>query len=323
MSLLPTLSSPSSLMETELSSDEKLDRMSVMLCDVKKSMDKMVSDVYEQCEESKSQSKFFNQKIDKVIEQTSNSQPAMSTSASSSSIESANPFRPLYSQITKSQVNSPKAFPRLGVYTPKRRRVDMDNGNKRLSTPSTGGAFKGRKMVHGTANDHGLTAPAQSKLPVSPYAHLTKSMYLSNFSPTTTADMITALIKRKLPTIDDNDFKVRILVKKDQPLNNFTFISFRISCTDELYPLCSDPSIWPDFAVMGQWLDKPRQKRKDNNIVIENASNVVVDSPNETPVNNGDETPNTDYVTRQKSGTEHETVPLPQSSLSSVALTKK
>ena len=62
-----------------------------------------------------------------------------------------------------------------------------------------------------------------------------------------------------------------------QPLEDLTFVSFRLMCTEELHPKCSEPSIWPDFAQIGDWLEKPREKQKSTATV--DADKVSTQTP--------------------------------------------
>lgn len=143
------------------------------------------------------------------------------------------------------------------------------NGNKRrrtedqLETPKA--PLKNRKLTAGTDKqiNHGLGSPI--KLPLakktSPYAHLSKSIYVSRLQTKVTPAQIVNYIKNKIPTINEKDIALRLLVKKDQSLEDLTFISYRLSCTEENYEKFIDSSFWPAHVMIGEFIDRPREKQ--------------------------------------------------------------
>lgn len=154
--------------------------------------------------------------------------------------------------------------------TPKRRRPDQ-----KLDTPKT--VFKGRKLTSGTAatTNHGLGCPVKigavnldsksgsNRVPsrVSQYAHLTKSIYVSRLQNTVSIDQLMAYMKDKITTLNEKDVALRLLVKRDQPLDQLTFISYRLLCTKELYSMLMESSFWPEHVMIGEFIDKPSDKK--------------------------------------------------------------
>lgn len=240
---------------------DKIDKIYDMISDVRRTVDRVVDNVIVHRTESKEYSQTIEEKINQATALIK------SSATHSSSAINVNPLS--YSSVVgSSNINSNSSFPSLA--TPnrlKRRRIEgasaRPQGTPQTATPKS--TLKGRTTLSGTSTDHGLTAPIKKTLSsrkVSPTSHLVRSLYLRNFATSVTVGTISELIKNKLPGISDNEFNVRILVKKDQPLDELSFVSFRLMCTEDLYPKCSDPSMWPHFAEIGEWLEQPREKRR-------------------------------------------------------------
>lgn len=144
----------------------------------------------------------------------------------------------------------------------------INSPNKRLrkeiETPPRKSVFKGRALTSGTASitDHGLgdTVTVNNLKRVSPYAHLTKSIYVSRLQTSVTADKIASYIKTKVPELSEKDILLRMLVKKDQTLETFSFISFKLSCTEELYNKLIDSSFWPQHVMIGEFFERERKR---------------------------------------------------------------
>lgn len=140
-------------------------------------------------------------------------------------------------------INSPNKRPRIEIETPPKKSL-----------------FKRHELKSGMASivDHGLgDGVAVNKLKsVSPYAHLTKSIYISRLQTSVTANDIAKYIKTKVPELNENDVLLRMLVKKEQQLEALTFISFRLSCTEELYVKLIDSSFWPHHVMIGEFIER-------------------------------------------------------------------
>lgn len=148
----------------------------------------------------------------------------------------------------------------------------IENSNKSVKrrcpdnspTPAPKIQFKHRTLVPGKAGnvDHGLgdsVSVTKSKR-TSPYAHLVKSIYISRLQPTVTIEKITDYVKKKMPELKDNDISLRMLVKKDQPLDELTYISYRLACTEEHYSKFMDSEFWPAHVMIGEFIERERKQ---------------------------------------------------------------
>lgn len=68
-------------------------------------------------------------------------------------------------------------------------------------------------------------------------------------------------IKRKIPTLNENEVKIHLLVKKNQSIEKLTFVSFRVACYDQLYGKLIEPSFWPRNVMIGEFVERPRQPK--------------------------------------------------------------
>lgn len=173
--------------------------------------------------------------------------------------------RPLFSSIAANTpmsqfISSDSSFPRLERHNSKRRRGDAQTMTPN-ETPKS--AFKSRQLTAGTSQttDHGLGSPVKVKQFARARSNLTKSLYVSRLQTTVTIDRLLSYIKGKIPEVKENDMALRMLVKKDQPLDELTFVSYRLMCTDGLYEKFADAAFWPAHVKIGEFIDKPRQPK--------------------------------------------------------------
>lgn len=61
--------------------------------------------------------------------------------------------------------------------------------------------------------------------------------------------------------MEEGDIDLRLLVKKDQNLEDLTFISYRLLCTEIIYQQLMESSFWPSHVFIGEFVDKPRPPR--------------------------------------------------------------
>lgn len=166
-----------------------------------------------------------------------------------------------------------KGFPSLDSRTPKRKRLDEPT-----ETP------KDRILHCGTneTNDNNLGSPvsfARSRK-ISPYAHMTKSIYVSRLKNDVSIDKITAYIGGKIPDVKLEDFALNMLVKKDQSIDQFSYISFRLRCTPEYYAIFKDSSFWPKHVMIGEFIEQ--KKRPQFGVFLEAAKTETMINENET-----------------------------------------
>lgn len=147
--------------------------------------------------------------------------------------------------------------------------VALSNLRSQTLDAATKLAVKNRTLISGSANqpNHGLGNAVQlgKRVPVAREAKrdiLPKSIYVSRLETTITVDDITSYIKNRLPNVNNDHFSLRMLVKKDQSMDLLTFISFRLSCNDELYEKFMSPTFWPGHVLIGDFFDKQPEKRQ-------------------------------------------------------------
>lgn len=154
---------------------------------------------------------------------------------------------PLFSAIaSKEHSLSQSSFPALSTRTPKRQRIEKSNDTPKVIQ-------RNRRLVAGTnkTESHGLGSPIKT-------ARFDKSIYLSRLQPSVSSEKVIQYMKTKLPELNENDISLRLLVKKDRPLNDLTFISYRLLCTEQNYALFMDSSFWPEHVMIGEFIEKKR-----------------------------------------------------------------
>ena len=196
--------------------------------------------------EHRKESKLYSGSIVAKIADNSATQMSSTTASKPSQFDrQPNRNNPTFaSLLNSSTVQSPRSsFPPLNAHTHKRRRTEENHAtptqqnnsamgqSSKSATPNP--SLKGRVTVTGTSTNHGLSAPVRkdSRLQNQRSAisnRLPRSVYLRNFATSVTVETIAGIIKIKIPQVADNEFMVRILVKKDQPLEDLSFVYFRV-----------------------------------------------------------------------------------------------
>ena len=279
---------------TGYTSSDRLDKLHEAVANVQKSLGQVIANVDANRKDTK---RYTDKIVTQIAESTTQISSALSSSSNVSSKSTPastltpTAFKPTFAKVVGIfNAGSPRSFPPLNSRTPKRMRYDDSSSrpSSRDTTPKSSSNV--RQTVSGTSTDHGLTAPIRNSQKPQRQSHtskFTKSLYLRNFAPTVTVEIISSMIKRKIVNADDSNFSVRLLVKKDQQLDDLTFVSFRLMCTEEIFPKCSDPAIWPDFAEIGEWIERPRKTRRVAEITPEEFVVHADDSetePGATPV---------------------------------------
>lgn len=227
-------------------SNDKVDEILTLL----QGVEKTVTDTYSMVASNVQTSKSYSDVLKDIKEVTVSTNEQLK----------AKPNVASYANVARRNINlSP--FPSLNSPI-KRRRVE--------DRPPPKTQFKGRALTAGTATivDHGLgdtvalNKPNNMNRPKrdSPYAHLTKSIYISRLQPNVSSDKITNFIKSKVPDLNEKDVSLRMLVKKDQPLDQLTFISYRLSCTEEHFSKFMESSFWPQHVMIGEFIEREREQ---------------------------------------------------------------
>lgn len=182
--------------------------------------------------------------------------------SSVSASDTASDFNRNFPPLSNSKRKFPAAFRHSSAssFTPKRSRTDP----KVLAQKSL---FAGRKMTSGTnvKGNHGLGSPVtmqpRARMPGRNVVDsFKKSLYVSKLKPSVTRESIAAYVKENVPGIADNMFDLRLLVKKDQNLEELNFISFRLNCDDNLFSKLIDPGFWPSHVMIGEFVERSKPR---------------------------------------------------------------
>lgn len=125
-------------------------------------------------------------------------------------------------------------------------------------------ALKKRQLTAGKSAKQGLGAPVEiqpRKTATVQRTQLNKSVYVSRIDPSVTTDNLVEYIKNELPNVDVKHFLPRLLVKKGQNLEELTYVSFRLQCTEALYDAFISPDFWPSHVKIGEFIEKQSDKR--------------------------------------------------------------
>lgn len=231
---------------------DKTDEMLSLLHDIKSSISK-----------HRNETKSYAAVLSEIKESTrkpnynanSNAFPMYSSVAQGNSSSNNNDFPSLTSRPSKRKINEISSLD-----TPKRMRTSAKAGSIQKSV------FSGRKLISGTNNEvnHGLGSPVKiipRTTQKSDFMRkLTKFIYLSRLKTNVTDQLISTYIKSNITGVSDDDFALRMLVKKDQDLTELSFISYRLNCTNELFDKLMEPSFWPSHVMIGEFIE-----RKKNN----------------------------------------------------------
>lgn len=191
----------------------------------------------------------------------------------------------LVRQLVPTKVNETKTmnlgqdFPSIDSRTPKRKRL-----NEPIETPKR--KFRDRILHCGTNEntDNNLGSPVKLTRPkkISPFSHMTKSIYVSRLKNDVTVDKITAYIESKISNVKLEDFALNMLVKKDQAIDQFSFISFRLRCTPEYYVTFKDSSFWPKHVMIGEFYEQKRKPQFGDFIDATKTDNNTNENQTET-----------------------------------------
>ncbi|RYE05023.1 MAG: hypothetical protein EOP33_07765 [Rickettsiaceae bacterium] len=149
----------------------------------------------------------------------------------------------------------------------------------------TKAAIKSRKLTSGnnTIASHGLgsaiapkTAPARPK-PVR--IELPNSIYVSRMETSVTAENLIGYVKQQIPDLNIKHVAAHILVPKDKELENLSFVSFRLRCTNDLFDQLSSPDFWPSHVCIGEFVEKPK-KHTFGEFMPEKSNEAATESPN-------------------------------------------
>lgn len=207
------------------------------------------------------------------------------------------PSKQTFAQIVAKNVRLPDQLMSTDTTTPKRpplssaRSTIKKSARTNSSDEKIKNAMKNRQLKAGTSSNvqHALGKAVsltdsrenkRSKI-------IWKSIYISRVSTDVTCENIVSYVKDNIPELSENEIKVSMLVKQGADINKFTYISFRLGCIETLFAKLSDPSFWPHHVMIGEFVERPKQRKmgdffdfpslKSKNSVTDNDENVNVD----------------------------------------------
>lgn len=80
-----------------------------------------------------------------------------------------------------------------------------------------------------------------------------KAIWVGRLHRDTTEDEILAYTKDDLRIADVDQLQVRKLVKKDRNISEYSFISFKIACSNEMLKELLDINKWPSYCKIGEF----------------------------------------------------------------------
>lgn len=176
------------------------------------------------------------------------------------------PSQKTFAKILQQNQQTPNATQTQRNITPKstirpKLNSDRDAGREKANELIVKMAMKKRTLKVGTSSSvqHSLgkVVAVQNQRP----KKIWKSLYITRVSTDVNCDQIVNYIKGKIPDVNQDDIKVHMLVKRDQPLEKLTFISFRVACIDTLYGKLDDASFWPPHVMIGDFVERPRKPK--------------------------------------------------------------
>lgn len=84
-----------------------------------------------------------------------------------------------------------------------------------------------------------------------------KSIWIGRLHRDTTEEDISTYIKNEWNITNVDQFQIRKLVKKDRDLSEYTFVSFKVGCSAELFSTLLDKSKWPSNCHIREFNVEP------------------------------------------------------------------
>lgn len=72
----------------------------------------------------------------------------------------------------------------------------------------------------------------------------------------------TNYIKQEKPDLDTKHFSLRIIVKKDQQLDELIFVSIQHCCTRDIFEIFMSSAFWPIYVIIDAFMEKQSEKTK-------------------------------------------------------------
>lgn len=128
----------------------------------------------------------------------------------------------------------------------RKRRFGQSNG---IGTPTKRTKRQSVVVCNGQQDEQLATvAPLQQAIETG------KSLVASRFAPTTSSTNVLSYVKRKLSLAENSDeVSVRSLFPRGRQLYELTFVSFKITASDEIYDKLMEPTFWPNNTIIREF----------------------------------------------------------------------
>lgn len=143
-----------------------------------------------------------------------------------------------YSNVVKGLSGKSKAN-RKGMETPRSSRTQESNKPKKPVVSGTSNHVIGKPL-----------SPMQQRKKVQRKI-LEKGIWISRLHRDTSVEEMSSYVKDNLGIAEELD--IRKLVKKDRPITEYTFVSFRISCSNEVFDALMDVNKWPSYCQVREF----------------------------------------------------------------------
>lgn len=133
---------------------------------------------------------------------------------------------------------------RKGVETPRTSKGQRPARDKKIETPSVAGTST--KTIGKPLTPNKPRPRIIRKLPE-------KAIWLGRLHRDTTEEELLEYIKNECRVANMDQLEVRRLVKKDRDISEYSFISFKVACSAELFEELMDVKKWPSYCLIREF----------------------------------------------------------------------
>lgn len=150
--------------------------------------------------------------------------------------------------------NSTKSRPFSYANTVKRS-MNQTDGNATPRSSKTSSTPSAKPVVIGTSNNviGKPPSPKQVRLDVRRTPKHEKAIWVSRLHRDTTDEEMSLYIKNSIGITVADKFQVRKLVKKDRDISTYSFVSFRVTCSADIFNTLLDAEKWPNYCQIREF----------------------------------------------------------------------
>lgn len=160
--------------------------------------------------------------------------------------------KPTIADVVKGSINN-----RNNPETPRSRMPRSIPSQTKAKTPSVPGKSNDAIGKPLSPNQFRPAQRANRETRPQPKKILQKAVWISRLHRDTTEDDILTYIRDKMGIVADDQLEIRKLVKKDRELTSYSFISFRVSCSEVLFETLIDANRWPSTCTLREFVTEP------------------------------------------------------------------